>query len=132
EAPPAGTTGPIIVLVRINSIATVFSSNGGVTVEETGGTPFTAAVGFFNSNLSSTTMTALINWGDGTSSIGKILALPTAGLVGRFEVVGSHTYAQTKSYVVNVIVTAKPPPPVAGTTPTTPAELVVADIDSVI
>jgi hypothetical protein len=52
EAPPAGTTGPIIVVGRINSLADVISSPRGTTVEETAGVPFTQTVAFFNSNLS--------------------------------------------------------------------------------
>ena len=132
ENPPPGSAAPIILVGEIHSSADVISSNGGVTVEEAAGVPFTAAVGFFNSNLSDLNMSATIYWGDGTTSVGKILALPTAGPVGRFEVVGSHSYSQTQSYLVNVIVTAPAVPPVAATQPTPPLLLLVANIDSVI
>lgn len=132
ENPPPGSAAPVLLVGRIHSTADVISSNGGVTVEETAGVPFTAAVGFFSSNLSAQTMTAMISWGDGTTSVGKILALPTADLVGRFEVAGSHTYSQTQSYVVNVIVTTAPPPPVAAPQATPPLSILVANIDSVI
>jgi len=132
EEPPPGTALPIILVSQIRSSAQVIPTDGGVTLNETAAVPFTAGVGFFSSNLSSLSMRATINWGDGTTSIGKILALPTAGLVGRFEVVGSHTYANTRSYLVNVIVTAAAPSPIVGPQPTPGPIILVADIDSVI
>ena len=136
ENPPAGSTAPIRAVGQIHSTANVISSSGGVTLQETAGVPFTAAVGSFTSTLSSLHMTAMINWGDGTTSVGKILALPVANpgttpiAGGRFQIVGSHTYANTRSYLVQVIVTAAPIP-VPGQ-PTPMFIILVADIDSVI
>jgi len=56
-----------------------------------------------------------------------------AGPVGRFEVVGTHTYAMAHSYPVNVIVVAQPATPVTTTTTVTPPfEVLVANVDSVV
>jgi len=77
-------------------------------------------------------MTATIAWGDGTQSSGKILALPTAGLVPRFAVSGNHTYSKTGSYVAQVTVYSSTPPIVGPTGVLTPPVILVAQIESVI
>ncbi len=134
QAPPSSSAAPIILLGTISSTANVISSPGGVTLNEPAGVPFAANVGSFTSTLSELVMTATIDWGDGTVSIGKILATPGAAgspvAGGRFVVVGQHSYAQTGSYAVNVTVTASPvlDPP----NPTPDFVLLVAQIESVI
>ena len=136
ETPPTSTLPIVILLGTIHSTANVISSDGGVTLNESAGVPFTANVGTFSSDLSSLLMNAVIDWGDGTTSAGKILALPTADpgaspvAGGRFAVFGDHTYAQTGSYLVQVTVTASPvvDPP----SPTPDYVILVAQIDSVI
>ena len=79
-------------------------------------------------------MTAVIDWGDGTQSRGKILALPTADPLagGLFAVYGSHTYVRDASYLVHVTVYSSSPPPVVGPTATDPPIILVAQLDSVI
>ncbi|HEY2584308.1 MAG TPA: hypothetical protein VGI81_00935 [Tepidisphaeraceae bacterium] len=126
-APPAGSLAPVKLIGVFHSKATVIAPNGGVTLNETVGVPFTANLGIFHSNLSSVTMTALISWGDGTRSVGKIVALPTAGPIGGFAVYGSHSYASTGSYAVHIVVISSTPSPTA----TTPIAI-VAQLDSVI
>ena len=130
-APPSGSAAAVILLGSASGTADVISSDGAVTLSRSAGVPFTANVGTFSSNLSDQLMTATIDWGDGTTSVGKILALPVASPVagGRFEVVGSHTYAKTGSYAVNVTVAASPvvDPP----TPTPDYIILVAQIESV-
>jgi hypothetical protein len=132
--PPAGSDAPTYFIGTFSSKANVIASEGGVTLEETAGQSFTATVGFFSSNLSSTTMTAVIQWGDGTQSRGKIMALPTVGPVPRFAVVGNHTYADTGSYIARVTVYAPSQPTVGPTTSPTATSSVslVAQIESVI
>lgn len=131
--PPAGSLAAIIVVGTIHSTASVIAPNGGDTLEETAGVAFTANVGTFQSTLSSSTMTAVITWGDGTQSVGKIVALPNAGPVPGFAVYGSHTYAQTGSYAVHITVYSAKPTPILSPTPiTTPPTILVAQIDSVI
>jgi len=48
-------------------------------------------------------LTAMIAWGDGTTSAGRIEAVP--GAPGSFRVVGSHTYAQSGVYSPRVVLT---------------------------
>lgn len=134
ENPPPGSTALVRLVGTINSTASVITSTGGVTLEEPARLTFAAAVGFFSSSIDVTglTVTAQINWGDGTTSPGQILAIPSATPVAgmRYEVVGSHTYAQTGSYLVNVVVSAGPTP-VPGQ-PTPDYVVLLANIDSVI
>ena len=129
-APPAGSLAAVKLVGSFQSKASVITPDGGFTLNETAGVAFTADVGIFHSTLSDLTMTAVINWGDGTQSIGKISALPTAGLVPAFAVFGSHTYPATGSYAVHVTVysASRIVSPIASTTPV----LLVAQIDSVI
>ena len=131
-APPAGSLAPVKLIGVIHSKATVIAPNGGVTLNETAGVPFTANVGFFHSTLSLNTMTAVISWGDGTRSIGKIVALPTTGPIGGFAVFGSHAYAAVGSYAVHVVVFSAQPSPIVSPTATTPPIILVAAFDSVI
>jgi hypothetical protein len=145
ESNPISTTAAVVLVGTLKTTATVISSPGGVTLEETGDVPFTANVGSFSSNLSLSTMTAVINWGDGTSSIGRILATPVTPpasgadvsvVGGTFVVDGSHIYARSGSYVVHVSVTSRPvvPPPVTVTSTSAEPPIIidVAEIDSVI
>jgi hypothetical protein len=133
ENPPPWTALPVRLVGTFRSSAKVIESRGGVTQTETAGVNFTDNVGTFRSSLSSDTMTAIIDWGDGTQSRGKIVALPTADPIGgAFAVYGNHTYAKDASYLVHVTVYSATPPPVVGPTATDPPIFLVADIDSVI
>jgi hypothetical protein len=136
EDPPPWTALPVRLVGTFHGAAKVLESKGGVTLTETAGVNFTANVGTFRSMLSSDTMTAIIDWGDGTQSRGKILALPTADPIGgAFAVYGNHTYYKSSSYLVHVTVYSSTPPPVVGPTATDPTEppvILVAQIDSVI
>ena len=136
EDPPPWTALPVRLVGTFRSSAKVFESRGGVTLTETAGVNFTANVGTFRSMLSSYTMTAVIDWGDGTQLRGKILALPTADPIGgAFAVYGNHTYARDASFLVHVTVYSSTPPPVGSPTatdPTDPPIFLVAQIDSVI
>lgn len=130
--PPAGSLAPVRVIGTFQSKANVITPNGGVTLNETAGVPFTADVGIFHSTLSSLTMTAIISWGDHTASVGKIVPLPTAGLVPAFAVFGSHSYATTGSYAVHVTVYSAAPTPIVSPVASTSPVILLAQIDSVI
>jgi hypothetical protein len=133
EEPPPWSELPVRFVGSFRSTAKVLESKGGVTLEETAGVNFSANVGTFRSTLSSTTMTAVIDWGDGTQSRGKILALPTADPIGgAFAVYGNHTYSKDASYLVHVTVYSSQPSPVVSPTATDPPITLVAQIDSVI
>jgi hypothetical protein len=130
--PPAGSLAPVIVIGSFQSKADVITPDGGVTLNETAGVTFTAHLGTFQSTLSSSWMTAVISWGDGTQSIGKIIALPTTGPIGGFAVYGSHRYPAPGSYAAHITVTYRVPPSIVSTVATTTPVIVVAQIDSVI
>jgi hypothetical protein len=135
QVPPPWSEAPIRLIGTFHSKARVITPNGGVTLSETAGVPFTANLGIFRSKLGSANMTASITWGDGSQSLGKILALPTADPLagGAFAVLGAHTYAATGSYAVHVTVYSSAISPLAGTKPTpTPPTILVAQFDSVI
>jgi len=133
EDPPPWSELPVRFVGSFRSAAKVIESRGGVTLEETAGVNFSSNVGTFRSTLSSSTMTAVIDWDDGTQSRGKILALPTADPVGgAFAVYGNHTYAKDGSYLVHVTVYSSQPSPVVSPTATDPPIFLVAQIDSVI
>jgi len=129
--PPEGTLPPVRLLGMIQTKATVALPNGGVTLNETINVPFTANVGIFRTTVPMDTLTAIINWGDGTQSIGKILALPTADPLagGAFAVMGEHTYTSLASFHlhISIISTSPTPTPVAST-----AVNLVASFDRVI
>lgn len=130
--PPAGSLTVILLIGSFQSKAAVIAPDGGVTLNETAGVAFTANLGTFHSALSESIMTAEISWGDGTESIGKIVALPTTSAIGGFAVYGSHTYVTTGSYAVHITVIASEPPPIVTPVATTPPSILVAQIDSVI
>jgi hypothetical protein len=129
--PPPGSAAPVLLVGSFKSTATVITDPGGVTQEEPVGVHFTQTVGFFRTTLSSLNLTAIIDWGDGQQSTGKILALPVVGpgagpvAGGFFAVVGDHTYNAVASYLVHTTVYQNDP------TATGPPTVVVAKIDSV-
>jgi hypothetical protein len=98
------------------------------TIVAPAGTPFSGAVAYFrdaDGNTDPAQYTATIDWGDGST--------PTTGTVssagGRFEIDGSHTYAQPGAHAVTVtvhdadgatnsVVSAANPPVVSAVSPT--------------
>jgi hypothetical protein len=133
--PPKGSEAPVRLIGTFQSKAEVIKPDGGVTINATAGVSFTARLGFFHTTLSDSTLRAVIDWDDGTQSPGKIVPLPTAGVVPSYAVEGAHTYATTASHLVHITVYSSYPPPILTPTapPTTAAPVVlVAQIDSVI
>ena len=130
--PPSSSDALVRLIGSFHSKAGVIAPNGGVTLNETAGVSFTAQLGFFRSTLPGSTLTAVINWADGTQSLGKIVPLPTASIVPTYAVVGAHTYAATGSYLVHITVYSSYPSPVVSPTVSTTSPVIVAQIDSVI
>ena len=105
-----------------------FSLNGGVinnaaTVSGTEGKAINATVATFtdaNPNATASDFTATINWGDGTSTTGTIVAQGTGG----FAVDGTHTYVDEAKY--NIAVSIKDE---GGSTAHGTATATVADAD---
>jgi hypothetical protein len=131
-APPPWSEAPVRLISTFHSKADVIAANGGVTLNETAGIDFTARLGFFRTTQPASTLQAVIDWGDGTQSPGKIVPLPTAGPVPTYAVDGAHTYAATASYLVHITVYSAYPPPILSPTGPTAPVILVAQIDSVI
>jgi hypothetical protein len=76
------------------------SATGGVSFGTTAGAPFSGPVATFTTPDqidAAAAFTAIITWGDGTTSLGVI-----TGSNSSFTVCGSHTYGAAGSYAVNV------------------------------
>ncbi|MHB1558657.1 MAG: beta strand repeat-containing protein, partial [Isosphaeraceae bacterium] len=104
--------------VNVTKLATAPAGTG-VTINARAGQPLNNVVvaNFTESDLTnrSANFVASINWGDGTTTGGTITPVGTTG----FQVEGSHTYAASGPYTVNVTLTDQS---TSGTTtvPTTP------------
>jgi len=99
--PLGGTSTPVTV-----------APVGGLILHEKAGVQFTASLGTFVTIAPATNLHAGISWGDGTSSQGTLKAV---GIVGvdeiRFEVDGTHTYANRGAFRIRVTVTQPGPTP---------------------
>lgn len=126
--PGSGAEFPTRIVARIISKAIVSRGNstGGVTIRESAGAHFTADLGSFATIAPGQGLHALINWGDGKSSIGS---LQSAGVIGidvlTFNVIGDHAYLKPGTYPIHVVVTQSSPSPSAAA-----AVRVVATIQS--
>jgi hypothetical protein len=104
SAPGAASSYPVTVTIldpsgqtaTANSTAIIvasFISATGTTFTTTVGQTFTQTVANFtdtNPNATLKNITALINWGDGQSSVGQI---SSTGVAGGYTVTGTHAYA---------------------------------------
>ena len=91
-------TATLVVTHSDGSTTTSTISNGGTggALKLKEGVSFTGPVAAF-SNVSSTGLSAVIDWGDGTTSAGTAGVAGTAALVG-----GSHTYAKQGYFPIRV------------------------------
>ena len=111
------------------------SRSAGLPIKGTQSIPLSEVVAVFadrDETLTSRDFTATINWGDGSSSPGKILADP--GTLGQFLVLGTHRYdtpgpfvvsttirnvkGSTGSIATHALIAAKPTPPTPTPKPT--------------
>jgi hypothetical protein len=81
-------------------------SASGITLQETAGAAFTANLGNLTTVAPGTNLTATINWGDGKTSKGVLVADNTVGLDEiNFEVDGTHTYKHAGTFKITARVT---------------------------
>jgi hypothetical protein len=83
-------TGSAVALAQVTPASANVQASGTV-INAVFGQPFSGTVATFtslSSGASAVNFTAAINWGDGTTSAGTIVADPNGG----FDVTGSHTY----------------------------------------
>ncbi len=128
-------SGAAVAALLVVGVSVALGTPAGVTAisfSATVGVSTTTRVGTFQSAPTQTDpsdYTAVIQWGDGTTSPGTIDTI-VAGTPPTFEVVATHTYAAAGSYMFNVVVietldhtrasatgtaTVLPPPPDATT-----------------
>src|SRR4051812_47592521 len=98
-------TGAVAALLAAPAAATPKPTNGGEAFTEYGGVKSTIRLGEFHYKTSDQRLTAVIDWGDGTHSDGKIVG---SYATGERYVNGTHTYARTGTHEVKVEVFAVP------------------------
>jgi hypothetical protein len=95
-----GSTATALSPVAVGD--TLVSAAGAVRVTATEAAPFAGVVATFTDGApagAAADYTAVIAWGDGSSSTGTV-----AATAGGFQVLGSHSYAEDGSYAVSVSV----------------------------
>jgi hypothetical protein len=101
---PYGDTSEFAPPVPVTTTTDVLTASGD-TVAATEGASFTGDVASFTDTNTSATLSnfsALINWGDGSSTSAGIIA---ANGSGGFNVVGTHTYLDFGTYATSVTIT---------------------------
>jgi hypothetical protein len=103
-APPRATD-PVAQFTSVANIKTLRPSPGGLRLTETAGKQFTARLGEFTKKVVDLSLDAVISWGDGTHSAGKLVG---SYATGEYYVEGTHTYARSGTYKVDVKVYTHP------------------------
>lgn len=81
------------------------NSSGGVTLHETAGKSFTAALGTTGIIAPGTDLTAIINWGDGTTGVAVLNGVGIIGIdVIKMQATGGHKYATPGKYAITVTI----------------------------
>ena len=112
------------------AIVTGKTHNAGVTFYPIAGKPFTGTIAHLDFHVPPVQTgiglyVASINWGDGTTSLGKFVDASGAG-ASQSDVVSSHTYSKAGQYKVVITVTYGPSPQSGAEFPTR----VLATLDS--
>jgi hypothetical protein len=116
---------PSMILATIQSTAVVVKDDdGGVTLTEVAGQAFKAKVGSFDFRNVDLILSATIDWGDGTHSVGTITG---NFATGEYNVIGSHTYAKTGQFSVHVKVLSR----LAGSPSATPTGIVAQWVSTI-
>jgi hypothetical protein len=93
------------VVAPLASRPAVRPASSQVTLTETAGRQFTARLGEFTYKTVDQALSADINWGDGTHSAGKLVG---SYATGEYYVQGTHTYATTGTFKVDVKIFGRP------------------------
>ena len=115
DSPGTATAAPTLSVV----VADAPLTGAGVTIDPTEGKSFSATIATISDGNPSglpDDFSALIDWGDGTTTPGVVSA------VGGLHVVGSHTYDEGGAYQAAVMIDDA-----GGATATVPSTLIVAD-----
>jgi hypothetical protein len=104
DSQPLDPTGGEVA-VPIYTINKSAQPSSGVTLKETVNHKFTAKLGEFTFKTVDEALNAVINWGDGTHSAGKLVG---SYATGKYYVQGTHTYTHADTYAVDVKIFARP------------------------
>jgi hypothetical protein len=102
---PQLATSPAQQFTSIITVKKLAPSNGGFTLNETAGVKFNDKLGEIHLKVIDLALNAVINWGDGTHSDGKLVG---SYATGEYYVFGKHTYAHAGNYAVDVSTFARP------------------------
>ena len=102
---PTRPTDPVAQIKSVVNVKTLRPSPGGVSLTERAGKEFTAKLGEFTKKVVDLALDAVITWGDGTKSGGKLVG---SYATGEYYVEGTHTYKQPGTYKVDVKIYAHP------------------------
>ena len=100
QSPPPTDHSSIVV----NTTATTQPSEGGLTLTKTATQHFTAKLGEVTVKVVDLALNAVVDWGDGTHSPGRMVG---SYATGEYYVLGTHTYAKAGSYKVDVKIFAR-------------------------
>jgi len=104
----SGQTAPAKALLgTIKSQAVVAGTSiAAVEIAETANIPFAATVGSVQFAEPAQGLSAMINWGDGTTTAATFKPGGSTGLI-RFDVNGAHTFAKPGEYAIRIVVSQK-------------------------
>lgn len=102
---PNGPSGEALHFDSQIKVKTLKPTEGGRELTETVGKKFNTKLGEVNLKTIDLVFNAVINWGDGTHSDGKLVG---SYATGDYYVYGKHTYAHTGTYKVDVKVFGHP------------------------
>jgi hypothetical protein len=102
---PQLATDPISKFTSVINVKPLVPTAGGQTLTETAGQKFTTRLGEFTQKVIDLALNAVIDWGDGTKSDGKLVG---SYATGEWYVQGTHTYAHSGTYSVQVNIYAHP------------------------
>ena len=112
---PVLTSHPVAEFTSVIKAIELKPSEGGRTLTETAGKKFTARLGEVTVKVVDLVLDAVISWGDGTKSAGRMIG---SYATGEYYIEGTHTYAHSGLYNVEVKVFGHPiGSPIHGTSP---------------
>lgn len=104
-APHSAGTTPAVVVPLSAAAKAAQPTSSGLTLTKVAAEKFTAKLGEFTFKVVDLALDAVIDWGDGSHSAGTLVG---SYATGEYYVQGTHTYADTGTFNVNVKIFAHP------------------------
>jgi predicted heme/steroid binding protein len=121
-------TSPLQQFTSVITATPPAPSANGETLSETVNQKFSAKLGEFTQKVIDLSLSALIDWGDGTHSHGTLVG---SYATGEYYVKAAHTYSQTGTFKVHVKIFASPVgSPIHGDSPITKFSSVINVMES--